>query len=70
MKAQSLMGSLYAAGKVNEQFHKRLAEILARHDRGETPRWISRILRDEFQTGRKYFSKWIEAKNASSVQDR
>jgi glycosyltransferase involved in cell wall biosynthesis len=70
MKAQSLMGSLYVAGKVNEQFHKRLAEILARHDRGETPRWISRILRDEFQTGRKYFSKWIEAKNASSVQDR
>jgi hypothetical protein len=67
-RAHTLMDEVYASDKVDRQFRNRLSEILARHDRGETPRWISRILRDEFQTGRKYFSKWIEAKNSGSVQ--
>lgn len=69
-RARALMLDLYSSEKVTLQFRTRLSEILARHERGETPRWISRILRDEFQTGRKYFSKWIEAKNAGSVQNR
>ncbi len=69
-RARSLMSEIYSSEKVNLQFQRRLAEILARHDRGETPRWISRILRDEFQTGRKYFSKWIEAKSSGSIQNR
>jgi hypothetical protein len=69
-RARALMLELYSMEKVTLQFRTRLSEILARHERGETPRWISRILRDEFQTGRKYFSKWIEAKNAGSVQNR
>ncbi len=67
-RARTLMLEVYSSNQVDGQFRKRLTEILARHDRGETPRWISRILRDEFQTGRKYFSKWIEAKSSGSVQ--
>jgi hypothetical protein len=67
-QARALMNEVYALDKVDRQFRNRLSEILDRHEKGETPRWISRILRDEFQTGRKYFSKWIEAKNSGSVQ--
>jgi hypothetical protein len=69
-RAALLMESFYSAHKVERLLDARIEELFAAQERGETPRWLSRILRDEFQSGRKYFSKWIEAKSQASVENR
>jgi glycosyltransferase involved in cell wall biosynthesis len=61
-RARELMEENFSRLKIEPVLRARIKELLQRKQSGDLPRWRSRILRHELSNSRKYFSKWIEAK--------
>ncbi|MBU6152955.1 MAG: glycosyltransferase [Bdellovibrionales bacterium] len=70
-RAKSLMENQFARAKIEPALRARIGELLQQKRAGDLPRWRSRILRHELSQSRKYFSKWIEAKERLlAIQER
>ena len=61
-RARELMEENFSRSKIEPALRSRIGELLQKKQAGDLPRWRSRILRHELSNSRKYFSKWIEAK--------
>ena len=62
-QARKLMQTVYASAP-GMQASQLLEKLTAQKASGELPNWQSKVLRHELLNSHKYFSKWIEAKEA------
>ena len=70
-RAKALMENQFARAKIEPALRARIGELLQLKRAGDLPRWRSRVLRHELSQSRKYFSKWIEAKERLlAIQER
>jgi glycosyltransferase involved in cell wall biosynthesis len=67
MDAVRLLDEVYSEAATTPKLLDQLIHLLAKKRLGELPDWTSQILRHELVNSHKYFSKWIELKEATAA---